>query len=90
MKSRVAAAALMALCTALAICWLWIFWTPRCNESCAAQTVLGMYGLLAIAALVTIALALLVAMGRWTAKHGLVSYLIAASILAAGAFALTP
>lgn len=88
--SRVAAPALMALCTALATRWLWILWTPRCNESCAAQTVLGMYGLLTIAALVTIAFALLVALGRWTAKRGLVSYFVAASILAAGALALTP
>lgn len=90
MTSRMVTAALMALCTTLAIRWLWIFWTPRCNESCAAQTVLGMYGLLTIAALFTVALALLVAVGRWTTKRGLVSYLLAASILAAGVLALTP
>lgn len=90
MRSRVAATALMVLCTALAIRWLWIFWTPRCNESCAMQTVLSMYGLLAIAALVTVALVALVVLGRWTARRGLVGYVIAVSVLAAGALALTP
>ncbi len=90
MRSRVAATALMALCTALGIRWLWIFWTPRCNESCAAQTVLRMYGLLAVAALVTVALVALVALGHWTARRGMVGYVVAVAMLAAGALVLTP
>lgn len=90
MTSRIATAALLVFCTALAIHWLWIFWTLRCNESCATQTVLGIYGFLIVAALVTIIFSLLVALGRWNARRALMSYFFAACILAAGALALTP
>lgn len=90
MKNKAAAIALMALCTVLAIRWLWIFWTPRCNESCASQTVLGMYGLLAAAALATVAVIALLVLGRWTARRGLVCYVMALVLFTACALALTP
>lgn len=87
--SRAAATVLMALCTALAVRWLWMLWTPQCNESCARATALGMYGVLAVAVMSTFVLILLVGSGRWTVRRGLITYLIVASVLGVSALALT-
>ena len=79
----------MALCTAFAVRGLWMLWTPRCNESCARATALGMYGVLTVAVMSTFVLILLVGSRRWTVRRGLMSYLIVASVLGVSALALT-
>ena len=91
MKGKAIAITLMALCTALAVCWLWTFWTPRCNEECAAHTVVGIYSLLLAAVAATLALAVMVAAGRLSVRQGALSYLVAtvAVALAVGALVLT-
>ena len=90
MKTKAAAIALMVVCTLLAIRWLWIFWTPRCNESCGSLTVLGMYGLLGAAALATVVVSALVALDRWTVRRSLTRFFIASAVFAVFAAALTP
>lgn len=87
---RLALAFGMLACSAAALRWLFIFWTPRCNEECARHTLVSIYGLVLAAAVVTLVLAGLVATGRWQAKKGAAAYAIALVAAALAAVLITP
>lgn len=88
--SRTVGAALMTLASAVSIRWLWLTWTPRCNETCAQETVQVMYGLILVSMLVTAVLAVLLLVGRLTLRRGLAAYGIHWTVLAISSVVLTP
>ncbi len=87
---RTAGSALIALVTATSIRWLWLFWTPRCNEVCAEQTVRGIYGVLLASVLMTVALVMMLLIGRLGVRRGLMFYVIGWAALAVCSFVVTP
>lgn len=87
---RAVGSALIALVTATSIRWLWLFWTPRCNEACAEQTVWGMYGVFLASILMAVALALLLLIGHLRVRRGLALYIIGWAALAICSLAVTP
>ena len=88
--SRAVGSALIALVTATSIQWLWLFWTRRCNEACAEQTVRGMYGVLFASILMTVALVLMLLTGGLSVRRSLTFYVIGWTTLALCSVAVTP
>lgn len=74
-------AALMTLATAASILRLWLLWTPRCNEACAPETLLGMYGVLLASMVLTAVLAVLLLVGRVTLRRGTALYAVGWAVL---------
>lgn len=90
MIQRVLLACAMLASSSAGLRWLLLFWTPRCNEECAAPTLVGMYGLVLVAAFTTLALAGSVALGRLAVGRGAMIYATAAIAVALVAAVITP
>ena len=69
--------------------WLWTFWTPRCNESCASSVVIAMYATMAAAAAATLAIAVPTAIGKLDPKSATVAYAASAIVFTLWASGLT-
>lgn len=74
-------AALMTLATAASIRLLWLLWTPRCEEACTLQTLLGMCGALLASMLLTAVLAVLLLVGRFMLRRGTALYAVGWAVL---------
>lgn len=83
----VACAALLG--TAAAVRWLWLFWTPRCTETCEPAIAMSMYGLILGSVGITLALALPVAIGKLSPKKAAGAYMVVAAGVVAIAATLT-
>lgn len=55
--------------------WLWVYWTPLCNEACPSAIVVAIYLTLAFVVLSGTAIVTLAALGRIDARRVLLSFL---------------
>jgi hypothetical protein len=77
------------LATIGALNWLWVFWTPRCNESCPGSVVVAMYATMAAAVVITVAIIALTLLGKLSVKRASQAYVVSLMVFAAWTGLLT-
>ena len=69
--------------------WMWLFWTPRCNESCPGGLMLAIYLSLLCGLIGSVFIAGLTAVGKLGLRRSLVGFTALATLLGAVAAVLT-
>ena len=72
---RVLAPALYLIGCALFLRHSWLAWTPRCNETCPAGIVIGIYANFAVVVAATLAIAIATLKGQLSPRASLLGYL---------------
>lgn len=89
MKQQVVVSGALVLVTTLLVEWLWVYWTPLCNETCPSFIVVAIYLTLALAVLCGIGIATLAALGRLDTRRGLSIYLATSGLVVVCATVIT-
>lgn len=80
--SRGATICVQLLATFGALRWLWMFWTPRCNEACAGSVVVTMYATMCAIVVATLGVVALTMLGRLRPKQAAYAYVALAAAFA--------